>query len=420
MKKIGELIDERCSSLVFWSAWAAYAATYVGRINYSAALAGMVNAQVFTKAQGGIIGTVFFFCYGSGQLLNGYLGDRISPFAMIFTGLFVSLCMNCLMSLMPSPLWLSLVWGVNGLAQSMIWSPIVRIISQVLHRAQRVRACLNIASTIPAGTIAAYGLSMLMLRFFSWRMVFLAAGLCMLPVLLLWLHAWRRARHAVYAQPTELPTQIKTGPMRTDSLWPLLLSSGVVLLVLPTMLHGMLKDGVTTWVPTMIMESYRVTPSFSLLLALLLPIINLGGAAGATYVCNRFCQGNEIKAACWCALALVPLLLALCFIGKMPALLSILLLGLTSSILLGFNHMVITLVPVRFGRYGKASTITGALNSAIYLGCAFSNYGFGLLAQTSGWQATVLCWLGLALADLILCLFVLRRWNRFLESGTQE
>ena len=413
--KIGQLRDERCSRLVFWAAWVAYACTYIGRINYSAALAGMVSAQLFTKAEASVIGTVFFFCYGAGQLVNGFLGDRLSPFPMLFTGLTVSACMNALMCWMPSALWLSVVWGLNGLAQSMIWSPIVRILSTVLAPSQQRKACLNIASTTPVGTVAAYALSMLMLRFFSWRAVFLAAGLCMLPAVGLWIYAWRRYAGQETVPPAS-PAPLRPSAGGGKGLWPLLLASGAALLVLPTLLHGMLKDVITTWVPTMITESYGVSPSFSLGLTLVLPIVNLSGAVGATWLCHRHCGGNEVKAAAWCMVAILPLLGCLCFIGRAPIYLAVLLLALCTSLLLGFNHMLITLLPVRFGPYGKTSTVSGTLNSTIYIGCSLSNYVFGLVADRGGWTVTVFYWLLIAALTLLLCLAALRPWGRFCQE----
>ncbi len=419
--KHGTLKDARASSLVFAAAWIAYAFTYIGRVNYSAALAGMVASQLFTKAEAGVIGTVFFFCYGSGQLVNGFLGDKLSPFPMVFIGLSVSACMNALMSLMPTPLWLSIVWGVNGLAQSMIWSPIVRILSTVLVPEQRDRACLHIASTVPMGTCLAYAVSMGMLRFFTWRAVFGAAGLCMLPAILLWACVWRmyvKADKRPAAPPvSEVINPESPAAPKQGGLASLLLRSGIVLLILPTMLHGMLKDGVTTWVPTLITESYGVSPSFSLGLSLALPIVNLCGAFAATWAWHRWCRDNEILTSAGCMVLILPPLAALCFLMRLPIYLSVLLLAICTSILLGYNHMIITLVPVRFGPYGRASTVTGLLNSTIYIGCALSSYGFGALADRFGWSVTVISWLVIALLTLALCLAALPAWSRFCGAG---
>ena len=72
--------------LLFVACWTAYCASYLGRINYTAALTAIVADGVFSKPHAGFIGTVYFFCYGAGQIFSGILGDRVSPYKMIGAG----------------------------------------------------------------------------------------------------------------------------------------------------------------------------------------------------------------------------------------------------------------------------------------------------------------------------------------------
>ena len=69
------------------------------RINYTAALTAIVADGVFSKPHAGFIGTVYFFCYGAGQIFSGILGDRVSPYKMIGTGLAGTVCANIIMPL---------------------------------------------------------------------------------------------------------------------------------------------------------------------------------------------------------------------------------------------------------------------------------------------------------------------------------
>lgn len=54
--------------------------------------------------------------------------------------------------------------------------------------------------------------------------------------------------------------------------------SGASVICVGVLVQGMLKDGVSSWVPTLITEKYDVSASFSLLLSAIMPIINLSGA----------------------------------------------------------------------------------------------------------------------------------------------
>lgn len=157
-------------TLIFIACWAAYCASYLGRINYTAALTAIVADGVFSKSHAGFIGTVYFFCYGAGQIFSGILGDRVSPYKMIGTGLAGTVCANIIMPLCSSSyITMSIIWGLNGIVQSMLWTPVLYIIATVLPEEQRSRACLHIASSFPIGSLLSYVISAAAIKFASWH-----------------------------------------------------------------------------------------------------------------------------------------------------------------------------------------------------------------------------------------------------------
>ena len=81
---------------LFLLCWAAYFSTYLCRLNYSAVMPELSGGNVFSSAQIASVSSVFFICYGAGQLLSGILGDRLDTRRMIFGGLFISSLSNIL------------------------------------------------------------------------------------------------------------------------------------------------------------------------------------------------------------------------------------------------------------------------------------------------------------------------------------
>lgn len=79
------------------------------------------------------------------------------------------------------------------------------------------------------------------------------------------------------------------------------------------------------------------------------------------------------------------------------------------------NTLFVNLLPLRFEKEGRVSTVSGFLNSTAYLGCAVSVYGIGVLIQGAGWESVVLCWLAVTTAALVIC-FVLR--NKKFAAGS--
>lgn len=183
----------------------------------------------------------------------------------------------------------------------------------------------------------------------------------------------------------------------------------------------MLKDGVTSWVPTLIKEKYNVSASFSVLLSAVLPIINLSGAWFATKLYEGPFKLNETAAAAFCfALTLIPLT-GILFVGHYHIALCVIFFALFTTLITAINHLVITLIPVRFAKYGCASTVGGIFNSCTYIGSAISTYGFGAVSEKFGWTATVIFWLILGALGVAVCAIPMRRYGRFTNgSGNKK
>ena len=418
VKKHVSLESPQYSKLLFIACFVIYAASYVGRINYSAALAAIVSEGLFTKAAAGIIGSVFFFTYGSFQVLWGFLGDRLSPFKMIAIGTFFAAVANLTITFCDSHITMAVVWGFNGVAHSMLWSPILRIFSNVICKEQRAKACLNISLSLPVGTVAAYLIATVVIKYAQWRFVFTAASVILFGALLFFIFVLMKIRGHLSYNDTPLSEMKATDKNKTlpNGLWSVFLVSGLLFAILPTMLHGLLKEGITVWVPTMLTEIYGTSAAYAVFITIFLPLFNAIGAYIISPIYKRVMKKNEMSTAALCMIAAVVPLSALIWMAKMPPLLSVVLLATVTMITHTFNYMLITLVPVRFARYGKTATVTGILNASAYAGCALSTYGFGYIADRLGWRDTIFIWLGVALAIALICLALSKKWKRFSDS----
>lgn len=408
-------------TLIFIACWAAYCASYLGRINYTAALTAIVADGVFSKSHAGFIGTVYFFCYGAGQIFSGILGDRVSPYKMVGTGLVGTVCANILMPLCSgSYIVMSVVWGLNGIVQSMLWTPILYIISNILPEEQRRRACLYIAASFPVGSLLSYVISAGAIKFASWHFAFYIPAGIITCVLVFWcICAKKTSKILGKGEKPSLPVHENTG--EKISLGKLFMISGASVICVGVLVQGMLKDGVSSWVPTLITEKYDVSASFSLLLSAIMPIINLSGAWFATKLYEGPFKLNETAAAAFCfALTLIPLT-GILFVGHYHIALCVIFFALFTTLITAINHLVITLIPVRFAKYGCASTVGGIFNSCTYIGSAISTYGFGAVSEKFGWTATVIFWLILGALGVAVCAIPMRRYGRFANgSGNKK
>lgn len=403
-------------TLLFVACWAAYCASYLGRINYTAALTAIVADGVFSKSHAGFIGTVYFFCYGAGQIFSGILGDRVSPYKMIGAGLAGTVCANIIMPLCSSSyITMSIIWGLNGIVQSMLWTPVLYIIATVLPEEQRSRACLHIASSFPIGSLLSYVISAAAIKFASWHFAFYIPAGIITCVLVFWcICAKRHRKSSEKGRSRRFPSmRILVKNLSRQALYDFRRVDHMRRRARPGYAEGRSQlVGAHAYY-----RKYDVSASFSLLLSAIMPIINLSGAWIGTKLYEKVFRLNEAATSAFgFAMTLIPLT-GIVFVGKYPIAICVILLALFTTIIAAMNHLLMTLIPVHFAKFGRASTVGGIFNCCTYIGSAISTYGFGAVSEKFGWTATVVFWIILGVIGVAACALPMRRYARFANGS---
>lgn len=416
-KTCSRLPELHQGSALFLLSWAAYAAAYVGRYNYSAVMGAVTAEGTLSLSAAGAVSTGYFICYALGQIVCGALSQCVAPYGMIFAGLMLSGLCNLGMGAVPGAA-MPVLWALNGLFQAMIWPPIIRLFAESMPLEQQKAACININATTPAGTLAAYIISAVLLALAGWRSVFFTCGGVLLIMAVVWWIGTAPLRRVTTMQILVRPKTEKASPDQSN-IMVLAMLGGLGWLVVPVALHGGLKDGVTSWVPSMTQSSFGISPAFSASVSSVLPVVNLIGAYSAGWLDRMFFK-NELKtSAALFALALVSLLVMPLAVQYSMAV-SVALLALTTASMLGVNTMFINAMPVRAGRKGGAAMLSGMLNAVTYLGAAVATWGIGSVAQNFGWGAVFTLWLVMAAVALAACLLLARRWTVFVRKEAQD
>ena len=90
-----------------------YFASYCTRINYGAAIIAIAADLGIAKNIAGIASTGLFITYGTGQLVSGFLGDRMPPHRLIFIGLFGASVINLCMGFASGIYLMIALWSAN-------------------------------------------------------------------------------------------------------------------------------------------------------------------------------------------------------------------------------------------------------------------------------------------------------------------
>ena len=397
---------------LFWLCWIAYFSTYIGRLNYSASLTGIILSEGFSKGQAGMIGTAFFFAYGAGQFVSGFLGDRLAPKKMVFTGLMVSGLCNLAMAGAKSSGLMTAVWCVNGLFQAFIWSPMIRLMYEYYKTETRMKACVSLNSSVPIGTMAAYGLTALVIWLSGWRTMFVLAGAALIGTSLFWITGMKRVERyaAESGKMAEMPSGETGGSAKAAVNWKsLLIQSGFLFLMMALFVQGALKDGVTTWVPTDISETYGLSAILAITSTMVIPVFNLLGVYLASFA-NLHWFRNEVRTAGAFFVVSAAAILVLRLSSGRSMAVSFLMLALATTAMMAVNTMLIAVLPSYFGVIGRASSVSGLLNSSVYAGGAVSTYGIGALSVALGWNATIVIWFLMAAVSAVICFLTVRKW----------
>ena len=408
---MGKLTDPRQIRRMILLCAAVYFTSYISRINFGALILEIVRAEGYSKPAVSLAVTVSFVTYGAGQLVSGWLGDRIDPRRLIFAGLLGAAGTNLLIPLCPGPGAMAAVWGVNGFLQAMLWPPLVRIMTELFTEEVYRRASVRVSWGSSFGTIAVYLAAPLCILWSGWRSMFFAASAICAAAAFVWLLCAGKAE-ACSARGRSLRAEPK--PPRRENPDSRRLPAGMLALLLGIMAaivcQGALRDGVTTWMPSFIAETYRLGNTVSILTGVVLPVFSIVCFQLALWLYDRKVQ-NELLLAGFIFSAGVLCAVCLRLTTSCQAALSIALSAALTGCMHGVNLMLICMIPPHFAGYGNVSTISGLLNACTYIGSALSAWGAAFLAEHFGWNAVLTAWAAAALLGAALCLSLARRWE---------
>ena len=406
MKKLN---DKRSVAALTFLLAAVYFVSYLTRKNFSAVISEYVVAEGVTKAAASIVTVAMFVCYGAGQLISGWLGDRFRPECVIFAGLSATVIFNlCVPFVGANTRLLAVVWGLNGIAQAMLWPPMVRIASELLSAKDYQSACVNISVGGSIGTITVYLVSSLFVKVSSWKTVFFFSAVCGFAMAVIWNLALGRIRKKAVATDEAGVTEKAADTKKSGSIFSYLL----VLIMIVIVCQGMLRDGVETWMPSYLHDVFGLDTSSSILTSVGLPIFSILSIKAASFVYSRFFR-NEMRCAFvifGCGFVFALLLGIFC---EMNVVLSSLLVILITGSMHGVNLILTCYVAAEYGKYGRVSFVSGLLNSCTYVGSAAFTYGIAKLADSFDWQTTILSWAVVALIGTLCCLATLPGWKKF-------
>ena len=378
-----------------------YMVSYLTRINYGAIISEMEKATAISRDLLSMSVTGSFITYGAGQIVSGVLGDKISPKRLMTIGLCLTVGMNTILPFLNNPFMMLTVWCVNGFAQSFMWPPLVRLMSSLLSDEEYKIAGVRVSWGSSIGTMLIYLLSPLIISTLSWHWVFWSAAICGLIMIIVW---------CIFI-PNVRPVQKESHSPTSKNATRVLFSPVMIAIMVAIIAMGMLRDGVTTWMPTYISETYQLDNVISILTGVALPLFAILSFQVASGLYRRRFTNPITCAGVIFAIGVISSVGILIFSGS-NAMISVAFFAILTGSMHGVNLMLIMMLPNAFKKYGNISTVSGVLNACTYIGSALSTYGVALISQRSGWSTTIIIWVIIASVGTAICFICARSWSK--------
>lgn len=390
---------KRKQQLLILLACLTYSFAYTGRYSYNANITLITAFYGVSNSEAGLIGTVFFFAYGVGQLTHAFL-CRYYPKRYIIPGvLAISAILNLAVFVGVPFAAFKYLWLVNGICQSVLWPTLILTMSDNLEPCMMRHATFVMSLTPVIGTVITYGGSALLNLFGQFRAAFLLGACLMLAIGLTWLILYEKLTPPVEQATKQTPAAGEPAKQtKTAARAPI----GVIAVCgVLSAVDNFVKDGLNTWTPAILKSRFGLGDSLSIILTVALPFCGMFGAMLALRMNRKI---KDFRALCGCFLVCLCLCIGGILLGMQgnSAAVTILFLGIVSCFAHGINSIMTSIMPFALRDSVNAGLLAGLLNSAGYIGSTASAYGLGLLSDNGGWNAVMNTLLFVAIGATVL------------------
>lgn len=380
-----------------------YCAHYCTRLNIG-------NAQVymteFSSEDIGMLSSVLFWTYGIGHLFNGRLGEIFGVRRFIILSVLLSVLCNLFMGFQTSIAAMAVIWGINGFVQSMAWAPGVSSLTAWWPGDKRGFATGFANAFSGFGQVVAtlmVALGFALLPNMGWRSAFFVPAI--LPVAMLVIY-WIFAKESPKAIGlSDYEEEDKGKAEHEDKMAQILKEKGVLypyihLLKKPVFwvwifvvfASGIARYGLVTWIPKYLNETTGLGAVVSLLTSTILPIGMGIGTFIVPALTDKFCPDNRLWASVLSGMVAAVCIIGIAFLNpdsSFQFFLMLLCLFFAGFFIYAINGTVWAYAADVGGRV-FASTASGILDFAAYMGAAIQAAVYGSILNAGNWNTVFL------------------------------
>lgn len=390
MEKIREKMPKSQKLLVLLC-FLYYTISYVGRYAYSANINPIIGDYGISKKAAGLAPSFFFFAYGIGQITHGLLCKRYPRKYVLPVCVALSASINISIFFGLPFFLIKYVWFLNGFILATLWPSLVLTISRNVDKRHLQKAILAMSASVATGTFISYGLSAIFVALGAYKLIFVFSAAMMLTMAIIWFLSFDKLT-TEQKQPIEKTAQPSVGKTRQNidpSVFAIIVSLAFMAVAV-----NIVRDGLHTWVPTILKDVYHLKDSVSVLLSIILPVFGIFSATVSLLIRKKI--SNFVLAAGTLFVITAVLVTGSLFVLDISICIPLLLLFCLILVSTGaINNIITSVAPLFMREKVNSGLVAGLLNGFCYVGSTISAYGLGGLADSFGWNAVFYLFIGI-------------------------
>lgn len=382
-----------------------YLAVYLARNVLSTVSPGMISSGVLNTEQIGTLSSVYFITYAVGQLINGFIGDKIKAKYMISLGLMLAgVCFFIFPRVTATPFFSYIAYGATGFFLSMIYGPMTKVVAENTEPIYATRCSLGYTFSSFFGSPLAGFLA----AFLTWYAMFITGSSVLITmgvVCFLVFSVFERRGIVKYNQwkpPAKRGGNIK-----------ILIERDIVRFSFVAVITGVVRTSVVFWLPTYISQYLDYPAEKSALIFTVATAVISTTTFITVFVYERLDRNMELTMRLAFILSAVFFLLV--FLFHHPVLNIVFMVGAIMCSNASDSMMWSRYCPSLLDT-GMVSTATGFLDFLSYMAAAASSTLFANAVSTVGWGNLILIWFALMVVGIIVMLPLKQIAARFKKS----
>ena len=369
-----------------------YFAVYIARNILGAVTPFMANDGI-KEAYIGDISALFLLFYACGQLINGFIGDKIKAKWMISIGLLGAGVINAIFPFIVKISAIApVVYGMAGFFLSMIYGPMTKVVSENTEPIYATRCSLGYTFASFFGSPAAG----LLAAFFTWKIAFGVGSAVLFVMSMLAI---------VFFSLFEKKGFVKYGQFKTKEKGikniKVLFEHQIVKFSLISILTGVVRTSVVFWLPTYISQHLNFPETTAVTIFSAATLVISFTTFISIFVYEHIGRDMNKTVLVMFISSVVFFTLTYFVQEKILNIICIVLAIMSSN---GAATMLWSRYCPSLRDTGMVSSATGFLDFLSYAAAAAANVIFPNAVSAIGWGNLILIWLGIVLVGVIVAL----------------